>query len=169
MPYYDYQCSRCRCRFDRFAKSMTSSDGEPSPTCPRCASDDTRRVISRVAIARNVGPGIGASAYPTSWSATNHGDLESIHYWRSRVEKEQAQEARDPGLARERLLNAQRRYSAITEHGSPVAPPSSGPAPEAHRHDHDHSHGSDSPSHPPVADTREPGHAHAHGPGASAD
>jgi putative FmdB family regulatory protein len=158
VPSYDYRCSNCGCTFDVYAASMTSSTAEPAPTCPRCASRDSRRVVSRVAILKGSSPGMGASAYPTSWAATNHGDPDSINYWRRRVEKEKSQEARDPGLSHERFLNAERRYTELSQRRVPDGPPveSAGIAhgPDAgHTHEHDVAGGA----------PRDHGHGHDHG------
>jgi putative FmdB family regulatory protein len=142
MPYYEYRCANCVNTFELFAKSMISSSEEASPSCPQCSSDDTMRVVTRVSVLKGAGPGLGAAAYPMSWSATNHGDLETIHYWRDRLDKERTEEAKDTGLAHERLLYAERRYRQVVERTVPTA----ALMPESHDqvsdrvHNHDHGH-----------------------------
>lgn len=122
MPYYDYECTACGTEFELFTRSMVSSSEETPPSCPHCASAQTERRVSRVAVLRNASPGFGQSAYPTSWSAVNHGDKDTIDYWRRRVEKEKSEEARDSGLRHERLISAERRYDEVVAHTTPVPP-----------------------------------------------
>jgi putative FmdB family regulatory protein len=148
VPYYDYQCSTCDSGFELFRPSMISSELETAPHCPHCASAETQRRVSRVAVLKQVSPGVGQAAYPTSWSATNHGDKDTIHYWRQRVEKEKSQESNDPGLKQERLISAERRYEEIVETTTSRSPAGVGAAPTpapaqdpTHTGAHTHNHG----------------------------
>jgi putative FmdB family regulatory protein len=51
MPNYDYRCLNCNRRFSLF---MTYSEyGQKAVTCPHCTSDQVRRRIGRVRIARS--------------------------------------------------------------------------------------------------------------------
>lgn len=141
MPFYDYQCTACGGSFERFQRSMVSSNMEAAPACEHCGSEATERRVSRVAVLKQVGPGIGQAAYPTSWSATNNGDADMVRYWRQRVEKEKSQEASDPGLKQERLLSAEHRYEKIVARTTPgqakaeKSPPAS--SSEGHGHTHE--------------------------------
>lgn len=141
MPFYDYQCSTCGTVFEEFQRSMVSSDAESAPACENCGSGATARRVTRVAVLKRMGPGIGQAAYPTSWSATNSGDADTLRYWRQRVESEKSQEASDPGLTQERLVSAERRYEEIARRTAPAAPesvekkPTANPS-EGHGHDH---------------------------------
>ena len=120
---------------------MISSHAEVAPACEYCGSEATERRVSRVAVLKQVGPGIGQEAYPTSWSATNKGDVDTVRYWRERVEKEKSQEASDPGLKQERLLNAEHRYEKFVERpGSGQAKTEKKP-PARSSEDHGHTHG----------------------------
>lgn len=40
MPLYDFQCPRCRHRFEELVK------GDAVPTCPKCGATDPRRLQS---------------------------------------------------------------------------------------------------------------------------
>lgn len=42
MPYYDYECQQCKNIFE-IQKRITDESAE---TCPKCSSDDTKKVIS---------------------------------------------------------------------------------------------------------------------------
>lgn len=162
MPYYEYRCERCVVTFELFMKSMVSSSEAPAPSCPQCASADTRRVVTQVAVLKGANPGLGASAYPTSWSSIDHGNLETTNYWRTRVEKEKSEEAKDSGLASERLLHAEQRYQEVAQRTSPRTGDTArtndhdhaGSSGRGHAHSHEHgdshgaSHGVDNSSHP---------------------
>ncbi len=41
MPIYEFECERCRCRFEELV-----SGGAPLPACPECGSAHTRRRLS---------------------------------------------------------------------------------------------------------------------------
>ena len=154
MPYYDYECATCAQAFEVFRKSMVSSDHETAPACPHCAGVKTQRRVSRVAVLKRMSPGVGRAAYPTSWSAVNQGDKDTIDYWRRRAEKEMSQEASDAGLTQERLISAERSYgeavrrSAESSNPASHEPASTATATESDAHDSDHVSGS-----------------HVHGPG----
>ncbi len=51
MPYYPYGCQNCRKRFELF---MTYSEyGSHTAQCPHCASQDVKRRIGRIRVARS--------------------------------------------------------------------------------------------------------------------
>jgi len=51
MPFYQYHCLNCRRRFETF---MSYSEyGSKAVHCPNCASDQVRRRIGRVRVARS--------------------------------------------------------------------------------------------------------------------
>lgn len=154
MPFYDYRCSSCGIVFEEFQRSMVSSDAESAPACERCGSEATERRVTRVAVLKRVGPGIGQAAYPTSWSATNNGDADTLRYWRQRVEQEKSQEASDPGLTQERLLSAEHHYEEIAERIAPVAPLKAEKTPTANSSEgHGHSPGPGGHTHGPAGHT----------------
>jgi putative FmdB family regulatory protein len=51
MPNYEYRCQNCRRRFDIFMSYQEY--GTRSVTCPHCQSDNVRRKIGRVRVARS--------------------------------------------------------------------------------------------------------------------
>jgi|GEM_PF-1221058 putative FmdB family regulatory protein len=115
MPFYSYECTTCGVQFELFQKSMISAEEEKAPDCGHCPDGLMKRLVSRIAVLSNASSGIGQAAYPTSWSDVNNGDMETIKYWRERVEREKSEEASDPGLATERLENANERYNRISQ------------------------------------------------------
>jgi putative FmdB family regulatory protein len=51
MPLYDYVCQNCQKRFDIF---LTYAEyGKRPVTCPHCQSEDVRRRLSRVRVAKS--------------------------------------------------------------------------------------------------------------------
>jgi putative FmdB family regulatory protein len=40
MPIYEYECERCRHRFERVMKI-----GESAPACPACGAPETRKTV----------------------------------------------------------------------------------------------------------------------------
>lgn len=55
MPIYEYQCRECGHVFSKLFRSIQSSDESPDILCPNCGSENTRRVISRVAVLGTLG------------------------------------------------------------------------------------------------------------------
>jgi putative FmdB family regulatory protein len=51
MPTYEYRCHNCRRRFDIFMSYQEY--GAQRVTCPHCQSDNVRRKIGRVRVARS--------------------------------------------------------------------------------------------------------------------
>jgi len=45
MPIYEYLCSECG---ESFEKMVRFSEANQSPVCPKCASQDTHKKISKV-------------------------------------------------------------------------------------------------------------------------
>ena len=49
MPLYAYRCSDCGAVTDSYSATATSSSGNDHIACAGCASEQTHRIISRVA------------------------------------------------------------------------------------------------------------------------
>ncbi len=43
MPIYEYECSDCGARFDKFVRSLSR---QTDVTCPECKSDNCRKIVS---------------------------------------------------------------------------------------------------------------------------
>jgi putative FmdB family regulatory protein len=54
MPIYEYQCQQCGHVFSHFWRTIKAAEAAPPP-CPQCQSDETRRIVSPVAILGNIG------------------------------------------------------------------------------------------------------------------
>jgi putative FmdB family regulatory protein len=44
MPIYEYRCEECEERYEEF---LFTSD-KPAPPCPKCGSEDVKRLLSRI-------------------------------------------------------------------------------------------------------------------------
>lgn len=55
MPIYEYVCDTCQTQFSHLWRSIKAAEGSPPPTCPACASLQTHRVLSQVAVLGSVG------------------------------------------------------------------------------------------------------------------
>lgn len=65
MPIYEYSCSACDLTFSHLWRSMQAASTAAAPLCPNCASPDTRRILSQVAVLNATGgltPGEQAAA-----------------------------------------------------------------------------------------------------------
>ena len=51
MPIYEYRCQSCNLKFEKLWRTFTTPD---SVECNHCGSDDTDRVISRVAFHKSI-------------------------------------------------------------------------------------------------------------------
>ena len=55
MPIYEYQCLDCGHVFSKLSRSIQSSDDGPTIPCPQCGSENTRRIVSNVAVLDGLG------------------------------------------------------------------------------------------------------------------
>lgn len=65
MPIYEYSCAGCGQTFAHLWRSIQAANDAPAPACPACASPETRRVLSPVAVLGGMGgltPGEQAAA-----------------------------------------------------------------------------------------------------------
>jgi putative FmdB family regulatory protein len=161
VPVHEYQCRQCSVRFDHFFSSISIASSAPPPRCIACDSPDTRRCVSQVAQLRQLSPGVGRAAYPTSWTQTNAGDPETISYWKRRVEREASQESSDPGLKTERSNAAEKRWNDFVARGEHRGGAEGAGRRETVESGRDHVHGHDHPHPHP--------HPHPHALGATAD
>lgn len=58
MPIYEYSCDKCGCEFEEIVFD------DASPICPKCGSNETRKLMSRCACHRN-GDGGGDYSMPS--------------------------------------------------------------------------------------------------------
>jgi len=55
MPIYEYQCLNCEHIFSKLSRSVQSSNESPAIPCPECSSENTRRIVSNVAVLGGLG------------------------------------------------------------------------------------------------------------------
>lgn len=55
MPIYEYICTTCNHRFDHYWRSLQAAGEGQAPLCPACASLETQRVMSQVAVLGGMG------------------------------------------------------------------------------------------------------------------
>ena len=46
MPFYEYECSKCKTRFDAMLPMSTRDEEEKKLRCPACDAKDPQRLIS---------------------------------------------------------------------------------------------------------------------------
>jgi putative FmdB family regulatory protein len=65
MPIYEYSCVACGRTFSHLWRSIQAASEAAAPACPTCASPETRRTLSQVAVLGGMGgltPGEQAAA-----------------------------------------------------------------------------------------------------------
>ncbi len=55
MPIYEYICTTCGHHFDHYWRSMRAAEEGQTPPCPTCASSETQRLMSQVAVLGGLG------------------------------------------------------------------------------------------------------------------
>ncbi len=72
MPLYDFRCEECGARFER---RLSFSQSDTAVACPTCASQQTRRLLSAVAVL-----GVGSSAGAAEGGGCGCGGACSCHH-----------------------------------------------------------------------------------------
>ena len=144
MPIYEYRCEDCVMVFERLVQGFPDATVAPQ-SCPQCAGSQTRRLISGIALLTGGAVGSGRAAYPTSWQDTGGAHPDALKYWRTRVEREQREEAKHPELAGLRQATAERRWAATQPPAATTAVPTAESARAttpagSHKHPHSHPH-----------------------------
>ncbi len=63
MPFYEYRCAECGAEFE---KMLRFSEADQLPACPKCASPQTQKKLSKVA-------SLGAAAESGAGSCNSRG------------------------------------------------------------------------------------------------
>lgn len=90
MPIYEYICPQCNGRFQKLVQGFNDP---PGLTCPRCASSDVRRAVSRVAVLKSEEARAEALADPSMFAGLDENDPRSIARWAKRLGKELGEDA----------------------------------------------------------------------------
>ncbi len=76
MPIYEYHCQACK---KRASIHQSYQDyGRVSVSCPHCGSDDLKRLIHRVRIARSEESRLDNLSDPSAWGDVDENDPRSI-------------------------------------------------------------------------------------------
>jgi len=90
MPIYEYLCPSCNGRFQKLVRGFS----DPTDlACPRCASTDVRRAVSRVAVLKSEESRADALADPSMLAGLDETDPRSIARWAKKLGKELGEEA----------------------------------------------------------------------------
>jgi putative FmdB family regulatory protein len=90
MPIYEYHCPNCNGRFQKLVRGFSDPAGL---MCPRCASTDVRRAVSRVAVLKSEESRADALADPSMFAGLDETDPRSIARWAKKLGKELGEEA----------------------------------------------------------------------------
>ncbi len=90
MPIYEYVCPNCNGRFQKLVRGFSDPVGL---ACPRCASLEVRRAVSRVAVLKSEESRADALADPSMFAGLDETDPRSIARWAKKLGKELGEEA----------------------------------------------------------------------------
>ena len=90
MPIYEYFCPDCNGRFQKLVRGFSDPAGL---ACPRCASTQVRRAVSRVAVLKSEESRADALADPSMFAGLDENDPRSIARWAKKLGKELGEEA----------------------------------------------------------------------------
>ena len=90
MPIYEYLCPNCNGRFQKLVRGFS----DPTDlACPRCASLEVRRAVSRVAVLKSEESRADALADPSMFAGLDETDPRSIARWAKKLGNELGEEA----------------------------------------------------------------------------
>ena len=90
MPIYEYICPNCNGRFQKLVQGFSDPAGL---ACPRCASTEVQRAVSRVAVLKSEESRADALADPSMFAGLDENDPRSIARWAKKLGKELGEEA----------------------------------------------------------------------------
>jgi len=74
MPIYEYQCDKCKKKFEVLTMSMSE---KPNATCPKCKSKKTSKMMSKVSRGKYALKDSGSAAGTSSSSSSGCGSCSS--------------------------------------------------------------------------------------------
>lgn len=90
MPIYEYGCNDCHARFQKLVQGFR----DPAElACPRCGSDQVRRLVSRFATVKSDEARMDALADPSTFAGLDENDPHSVAQWAKKLGKELGDEA----------------------------------------------------------------------------
>lgn len=87
MPIYEYRCLHCGRRVSLLIRSFAAAE-TTTPRCPRCQSEDLRRLVSRVSVLTSEETRLDNLADPSSLGDVDEEDPRSIARWMRRMGQE---------------------------------------------------------------------------------
>jgi putative FmdB family regulatory protein len=85
MPIYEYECHGCHRRVSLLILAPSTA---PPPTCPRCGSQDLRRLLSRFARVRSEDARLESLADPSKLGDVDENDPKSMARWMKKMGQE---------------------------------------------------------------------------------
>ncbi len=85
MPIYEYRCQDCGRRTTVLHRSINNIQ---QPTCPRCGSQNLKRLISKVAYVRSEEARLEAMADPSNWGDVDENDPKSLARFMRKMSQE---------------------------------------------------------------------------------
>lgn len=89
MPIYEYVCARCN---GRFQKLVTGFSAPANLACPRCASPDVRKAVSRFAVMQSEEARLESLADPTALGGLDENDPASVARWAKKMGQEMGED-----------------------------------------------------------------------------
>ncbi len=90
MPIYEYTCQVCH---GHFQKLVSGFQTPANLQCPRCASTDVRKAVSRFAVKQSEESRLDALADPSTFSGLDENDPASIARWAKKMGQQMGDDA----------------------------------------------------------------------------
>jgi putative FmdB family regulatory protein len=91
MPIYEYVCGACNGRFQKLVGLNSST----IIACPRCASQNVQKVVSRFAVIQSEEARLESLADPSTLGGLDMNDPASVARWAKNMGKQLGEEAGD--------------------------------------------------------------------------
>jgi len=82
MPIYEYRCAACKRKFEVLVLRM---EGESSPRCPHCSSEQIKRLVSRFASIKSEEARLESLTDPSNLAGLDENDPSSMARWLKRM------------------------------------------------------------------------------------
>ncbi len=92
MPIYEYRCKACHGRFQKLVHGFSDP---PGLQCPRCASTQLQRIVSRFATLKSDEARLEDLANPAAFAGLDDEDPRSIANWARKLGKQLGDDAGD--------------------------------------------------------------------------
>lgn len=89
MPIYEYVCANCN---GRFQKLVAGFSAPTNLACPRCASVDVHKAVSRFAVMQSEEARLESLADPSTLGGLDENDPASVARWAKKMGKEMGED-----------------------------------------------------------------------------